>query len=224
MMTAAKIKPLPAATDKPKAKSPGIKNGVVLGVALDHFLVDVAGDRVKAKKAFSCFLEPEPRDRVICSRDESGTLYILGILERTEAKNARVYFPGDADLVTPNGAINIRSKTSLFFMSRDMGFFSKKTTHRSQKAFVAYDEVAAAGSIFEASYNNIKLVSQMINTMAQQVIQRFRGYMRNTEANDQVRSGQMNRRCDGMYTMDSKYTVMVSSKDTKIDGERIHMG
>ncbi|NOX93210.1 MAG: DUF3540 domain-containing protein, partial [Gammaproteobacteria bacterium] len=27
-----------------------------------------------------------------------------------------------------------------------------------------------------------------------------------------------------MYSMNSKYTVMVSKKDTKIDGERIHMG
>ena len=224
MTAAVKLKPLRAVEEKPSHESAAIKNGVVTGIASDHIMVDVAGERIKAKKAFSCLVEPVQQDKVICSGEESGQLYVLGILERTEEKHVQIHFPGNADLVSSDGAINIRSKTSLSLMSKNMDLFSKKITHKSCKAFVAYDELAAAGSVFEASFKSVKLVSQMINTMAQQVIQRFRGYMRNTEANDQVRAGQMNRRTDGMYTMDSKYTVMVSSKDSKIDGERIHMG
>jgi len=34
----------------------------------------------------------------------------------------------------------------------------------------------------------------------------------------------MSRKVDGLYSMKSDTTLMVSKSDTKIDGERIHMG
>jgi len=63
-----------------------------------------------------------------------------------------------------------------------------------------------------------------MSTMAKQVIDRFKSYIRHSENSDQVKAGQMTREVSGLYSMDSKYTIMVSKRDTKIDGERIHMG
>ena len=60
--------------------------------------------------------------------------------------------------------------------------------------------------------------------MAKQLTERVKNYIRHTEDYDQVNAGQMTRKVDGLYAMDSRHTVMVSKKDTKIDGERIHMG
>jgi len=60
--------------------------------------------------------------------------------------------------------------------------------------------------------------------MAKQVIDRFKSYIRHSEESDMVKAAQMTREVSGLYSMDSKYTIMLSKKDTKIDGERIHMG
>jgi hypothetical protein len=64
----------------------------------------------------------------------------------------------------------------------------------------------------------------MVNTLAKIVMQKFNHYVRRTSENDLVSAAQMDRKVDGLYSMNSKITMMVSEKDTKIDGERIHMG
>lgn len=82
----------------------------------------------------------------------------------------------------------------------------------------------ARGNCLQADFKTVWVISQMVNTLAKQVISKFKNYIRRTEDYDQVKSGQMTRQVDGLYSLDSKHTVLVSKKDTKIDGERIHMG
>ncbi len=203
---------------------PEIRNARVLSRASDQIVLDIAGEKHRACKAFSCFVEPLPDDRVICSRDETGMLYILGIIDRKNSQNVTISYPANTDMVCTGGSLNLRAKNALSVASQDLNFFSDKVVHKSREAVFALDETTVTGYILRASFKTVQVFSRMINTMARQVIERFQGYIRNTEDNDQVRAGQMTRRTDGMYTMDSKYTIMVSDKDTKIDGERIHMG
>ena len=88
---------------------------------------------------------------------------------------------------------------------------------------VDFDEVAAKGVNLKASFKRVLLVSSLISTMAGQIIEKASTYIRHSEHYDQVKAGQMTRKIDGLYSMDSKQTVMVSKKETKIDGERIFM-
>jgi hypothetical protein len=68
------------------------------------------------------------------------------------------------------------------------------------------------------------LVGRLFNTMVEHVIARARSYTRRTEDCDQISAGQMTRKAEGLYSQQAKYSVMVSTKDTKIDGEHIFMG
>ncbi len=224
MTAAVKIESFRSIDNTEKDKGPEIKNGHVVSIMPNYILLDIAGEKQKAEKAFSCFIEPVVGDKVICSKDETGILYILGIIKRNEQQNITFSYPADTDMISENGSLNFRSKDSLALASKNLSLFSNKAIHKSREAIVALDDITATGSSFRASFQTVKLISHMISTMAKQVIERFHGYIRNTESNDQVRAGQMTRCVDEMYSMDSKYTVMVSKKDTKIDGERIHMG
>ncbi|MEA1967046.1 MAG: DUF3540 domain-containing protein [Thermodesulfobacteriota bacterium] len=214
----------PGKNESGKSYMPQIQNGQILSVSYDKIIVDISGEKIEAKKAFSCFTVPRPKDRVILVKDETGLFYILGIIERKEKQKVTIAYPSDADIKSENGNLNLRSKQSLAISSENLNFFSKKAIHKSREAIVSFDDTTANGITLQASFKTIRLISRLINTMAKQVIESFTGYIRNTEANDQVKAGQMNRIVDEMYSMDSKYTVMVSKKDTKIDGERIHMG
>jgi uncharacterized protein involved in type VI secretion and phage assembly len=60
-------------------------------------------------------------------------------------------------------------------------------------------------------------LDDVLNSSAQFLI-------RHTESADQIKAGQMSHTVEDLYSMDSKYTIMVSKKDTKIDGEHIHIG
>lgn len=224
MRAVTRLESFPTPDKSEEIKDLQIQNGRIISIQSDGFRVEISGQTVKAEKAFSCFIEPLPQDRVICSKDESGQVYILGIIERKQTRNVVLTYPSNTDMVCEDGHLNLRSDKSLSLASQDLSFFSKKAVHKARTALISFDETTATGEKFQAGFKTVKFISNLIHTMAHQVIQSFQGYVRNTEDNDQVKAGQMIRQSGGMYTMDSQYTIMVSKKDTKIDGERIHMG
>ena len=203
---------------------PDIMTGSVVSVVSDEININLAGDLKKAKKAFSCIIDPEPDDIIICTENNNGMIFILGIIERPNGQKMNISFPSDAQIQTIKGSLSINSNDNVTIASKNVNFFSKKVIHKSQEAVVAYDNITANGNELQASYKTVRLISNLINTMAKQVIDRFKGYIRSTEDNDMVKAGQMTRRADGLYSMDSKHTIMNSKKSTKIDGEKILMG
>ena len=223
MTAALKFDSINSMDNSPSIEKAMIKNGRVISIMSDHILIEIAGKAHKAQKAFSCFIEPVPDDIVICSRDETQMLFILGVLKRQDNRAVTFSYPAETLMVSKDGRLDLRSKQSLSLASHDLSLFSQNVVHKSRQATVALDEITATGVTLQASYKTVKFIGEMLYTMAKQAIAMFQGYIRNTENTDQIKAGQINRRTDGMYSMDSKYTIMVSEKDTKIDGERIHM-
>ena len=201
-----------------------IRTGSVLSAGSDEIIVNIAGDTIKTQKAFSCIIDPEPDDIIICTENENGMFYILGIIERQGAQKMSLSFPSDAQIQVNHGSLNINSTDRVTLASKDVSCFSKRVIHKSHEAIVSYDHMTASGNELQASFKTVRLISNLINTMAKQVIDKFKGYIRSTEDNDMVKAGQMTRNADGLYSMDSKYTIMNSKKSTKIDGEKILMG
>jgi hypothetical protein len=203
----------------------GIKNGVVISVVEDKFTVLVLGVKYQMRVAFSCLVKPITGDTVLCSHQEFDRNYILSILERTDSQDLKISFPKDATLITESGSLNIVSKENISLISEDnLNCISKKVIHKSNDAIIDFKELTAKGENVNAVYKKVCIISNLINTMAKNVIQKAQSFIRNTEGLDQVKAGQMTRKTEGLFSMDSKHTIMVSKKDTKIDGERIHMG
>jgi hypothetical protein len=200
------------------------KTGRVISNINDDFEIIVSGKTVRAKKAFSCIINPLPDDTVICCKNENGIFYILGIIERDSSSQTNISFPSDTNIELKEGNLNILAKNSISLSSKDLNFFSKKTVHKSKEAIVCYDDVIATGKDFQASFKSMRLISNLINTMAKHVFESFRSYNRNTEDSDQIKAGQLTRKTNGSYLLDSKHTIMNSKECTKIDGEKILMG
>ncbi len=204
---------------------PEVQNARVVSVSGKEAVIRMSGVTQAAQIAFSCLIQPEPGDLVLCAKHETGAHYILGIIERPGAQNMTLSFPADATMRAEEGALSIVSGKSVTLIAADkLNCFSDQTIHKSREAVVAFDKVTANGTSLQANFKTVRLISQMVNTMAKQMIEKVKNYIRHTEDYDQVKAGQMTRKVDGLYAMDSKHTVMVSKKDTKIDGERIHMG
>ncbi|MFP3998409.1 MAG: DUF3540 domain-containing protein [Desulfosalsimonas sp.] len=207
----------------PANESP-VASGIVIDVSGKTSIVDISGTRINAQKAFSCFADPEPSDRVICCRDEHGCFFILAITERKNNGVTKITYPSDTAIQVPKGSISIESKNSVTMASENLNFFSGNTVYKSSSATVCFDDITAAGNNLQARYKSVRLISDFINTMARQVIDRFRGYIRSTEETEQVRAGRSARRVKGLYSVESGHTIMASRESTKIDGEKILMG
>lgn len=202
-----------------------IHHATVLSVTTKEILIEVTGIPQQAKVAFSCLVQPEPDDIVMHSQHESGVYYILGIIERPDNTKMTLEFPGDTTLKNNTGSLSIMSGKSVSMLAAEkINLISNQVFHKSREAVIDYDELTARGENLQASFTYIRVFSHLISTMAKQVIDKFKSYIRHSEDSDMVKAGQMTRDVSGLYSMDSKYTILVSKKDTKIDGERIHMG
>ncbi len=199
-----------------------IRTGSVISVVSDEIIINLAGNIKAAKKAFSCIIDLEPNDIVLCAENE--LVYVLGIIERPNIQKIDISFPSDTQIQVNQGNLNIHSKNNVTIASNNVNCFSEKVIHKSREAIISYDKTTASGDEIQASFKTVRLISNLINTMAKQVIDRFKGYIRSTEDNDMVKAGQMTRHTDGLHSVDSKHTLMKSKKTTIIDGEKILMG
>ncbi|MGM0417352.1 MAG: DUF3540 domain-containing protein [Thermodesulfobacteriota bacterium] len=200
-----------------------IKTGEVLSYKNNIADILISGEKIKAKKAFSCFLEPMHKDTVLCTCDEKGIYYILGILERKAEKSINISFPSNTEINSDNGNINVNSKNSVSFLSKRINFFSDSCLYKSKEATVAFDKVTAKGDEIQAYYKRIKTAADLISTISKHVMDKFKTYIRSSKS-DMVRSEQIIRKSEGLYSVESNHTLMKSNESTKIDGEKILMG
>ncbi len=188
--------------------------------------VEMAGVVRDAEVAFSCLVQPLPGDLVVLGGDRSGTYHVLGIIERPGVeKGMTLAFPAGATLVAASGPLNLVSEESVSITSGDrLGLVSRRVVHKSDEAVVDYGDLTARGETLRATYKSVLLVSRVLSTMARHALSRVKNYVRKTEDSDQVQAGNISRKTGGLYSMDSARTIMVSKKETKIDGEHIFMG
>jgi hypothetical protein len=197
----------------------------VLSVDADVCRLEISGDVFVAGIAFSCLVRPAPGDVVMAATHDSGESHVIAVIERPGGQDLCITLPADAVVSAPQGSIRVCADRDVTLASNDrLNLFSSRAVHKSREAVVDFDDTVAVGDRLQASYQAVHLVSRLISTVSRQVIKKAKSYIRRTEDCDQVESGQMTRKTEGLYTMDSKHTVMVSKKETKIDGERIFMG
>ncbi len=200
------------------------RTGTVTYVISDEINVNLYGEIVKAKKMFSCLIDPEPGDRVLCSQNENGLVYIVGIIERPASRKMKLTFPSDVQIQAGQGNLNVICSDNITIASKEMNCFSNRVIHKSREAMICYENIIAKGTELQAGFKTVRLISNLINTMAKQVIDKFKRYVRTTEDHDMVKAGHFTRNTDGMYSVDSNHTMMKSKKTTIIDGEKILMG
>jgi hypothetical protein len=197
----------------------------ILSVSDQDCVIDLSGARYPARIVFSCLVRPIANDLVLCALSSSGDYYVTAVAERGASQSMTVSFPDDVTVQSPSGSMQFLSSESVTIAaSENFNCVSDQALHKSNAAVVNYDRLTASGTDLQSSFASIRIFSEFINTMSKQMLQKFKSYIRHSEQGDQVKAGNMTRQVKGLYSMDSEHTILVSKKDTKIDGERIHMG
>lgn len=190
-------------------------SGRIVKIQDGHIQIDYEGQLIKAQKAFSCLVEPLYNDVVLFSQDQHQQAYVIAILQRDEDSSMNLQ-------LAPN--TTLASSKMLTLHSEQITQFSQRSLQKTKEATIDFHQGLIKGEKLHSHIRHIHNISDLISTMAKQAIQKFNSYVRKTDSLDQVQAAQMSRNVDGLYTMNSKHTIMVSQKDTKIDGEHIHMG
>jgi hypothetical protein len=193
----------------------GNVSGRIRKIRQGNIQVDHNGKLINTQKAFSCLVEPMVNDIVLVSKDQHQQAYVIAILQRDDETKMQVR-------LAPNTTLSSSEKLTLH--SEQINQLSVKSLQKTSEATFDFQQGLIRGDKLHSHIRHVYTISDMISTMAKQAIQKFNTYIRKTDTSDQVQAAQMGRKVDGLYTMNSKHTIMVSQKDTKIDGEHIHMG
>jgi hypothetical protein len=202
-----------------------IQYGHVVSIDKNGIVVTFGNDPSSGKIAFSCLVRPQTGDYVACLPDASGGFYVISVLERPGSRKVTMEFPSDATISSATGSINLVTGESVGIASgKGVNVITDTCTIRSRETVADLESVTARGNSIRTAFGSVQLIGRTVSTMAAQMYHKVKNYVRRSENSDNVKAAQMVRKSDGLYSLDSTHTVMISKKDTKIDGERIHMG
>lgn len=177
--------------------------------------LELNGQKIEAELAFSCLAQPQINDLVLLSFDQHQQAFVTAILKREQADEMTMQLPAKTV---------ISSHEKITLASRVISQLAEKQISKASEQVMEFDQAVIKGNKLHSHVRQLHSISDMVTTMAKQAIQKFSSYVRKSDVSDQVHAAQMNRKVDGLYNMNSKHTILISEKDTKIDGEHIHMG
>jgi len=183
------------------------------------------GRHYSALRAFSCLVKPSVDDVVLFSIDARQQCHILSILERPQANDTRLEFPGDVTIGSANGQLNMHAKHGINMVSKqDISQVAESYTLAAKKALLSTDEMTAVGSTLVARIKNVRSFAERIETVATHWLQKLTNSFRHVEGVDQLKTRDAIHTVRNLYSMRSHQAVMLAKKDIRMDAERIHMG
>lgn len=214
---------LPAAQliSLPRGAGTELFSARVVSILDGRLEVTVADEILSAGISFSCLVRPEVGDLVLTVRLEDGRYVALAVVERPGSQQICLQFPADAAL-SAAGSLSLHAGEAVNLASNGrINCRADEFTHSSRTATLQMGQVRAQGDELIVAFSTLSFIGRTISTIAKQAVERFSCYIRRSRDYDQVQAGQMSRKSEGLYSLDTRVTIMNSKKDTKIDGERI---
>lgn len=174
----------------------------------DACTLRLEGRETRARRAFSCLVEPEPGDVVLLGR--AGTdRYILAVLERTGGAPMRLALPDGTTLAADGGRLNLAAETLVM---------------ESERTQVVTGTLGVSARRTEARAGRLSLFAEAIETMAERVIGRFRRSYRFVEESEHLRARDIDQRASGHLHLRGETANVQAGVLVKLHGSQIHLG
>jgi hypothetical protein len=166
-------------------------------------------------------------DEPLSVYDEQGEL-----LFAYEGRKARVCVRGDLELVSQEGSVTLNAAQAVRLAgSRIEAIGLREATLRgahlelaAQRADLKLDDTRYSGDALQADLERTSVAARTMETTARTIITRTRNAFRTVEKLSQTVAGRVRTLVSGALHLKAKDTFIKSDRDTRIDGEQIHLG
>jgi hypothetical protein len=201
-----------------------LESGTIESIGESYRIV-TPGRQYSAQRAFSCLVEPQPKDIVLFSVDARQQCHILSIIERPDSCDTALSFPGDVTLSANQGALQMHAQQGIDMISQQgISQVAESYTLASKKALFSVDELTAVGSTLVSRISCVRTIAERVETVAGQWLQKLTNSFREIEGVDQLKARDSIHTVRNLYSMRSRQAAILAQKDIKMDAERIHMG
>ena len=183
-------------------------NGVVQKIELDIFTVVNNGICLRAKKAFSCLVEPLVGDNVSLFIDAED-VYITAILERKENSVLEIVAKNGINITAKDGDITLNAEQSI--------------NSFSQKANVVISEVSFLSSIVTLKSKTMNIITDVYQGFMDNVTLRHKSLNKFVDGHEEHQSLSSRRVIKGSDIHQVEESITTVDGQMKIDAKLINM-
>lgn len=171
--------------------------------------VQTGSRRLQVTPADSCLLQPEVGDLVACLRDGSDAGWLLAVLRRSGAVEARWVSRGDTRLTVHGGRLSLEADA---------------LETRAAQVTVAARTADLVGQDVSVSATRITLVGSVLHSVLERVQHFCQSYLRRTEGFDRVSAAHLDLEADELVRLEGRHTLVNARDLVKARGAQIHFG
>ena len=170
-------------------------------------------------------MAPEIGDRVLVAGEKETDLYVVAILARTGDGPTTIAMNGDVAVGVREGELTLAAEEGLHLVSsKDLSVTSATLRIRATEGQVVLDRLLHIGERVLTRVKRVKLVSDVIDTIAERLSQRVTRSYRFVDEMDYVRAREIDQAADKTVNIRGENTLVTAKKLVKFDGEQIHVG
>jgi len=199
--------------------------GTVVSVDGLEALVRIGNDRVIARRAVSCLVEPALDDEVLVGVRSDGRCNILAVLERESGEGLVIAPEADLSLRLRAGRFTVAAQEGVDLASaKDVRVTAARVAVVAPDADVTVQRMTYVGRFLDSQIERIKTVATTIDSVAERLSQRVRLSFRRVEELDSVRAARIDIVASENLRTHAQNQLMSAKELIKLDGEQIHLG
>jgi hypothetical protein len=199
--------------------------GEVLRAEGPCFIVGTALGELRATRAVSCLVEPEPADRVLCAGAQGGACWILAVLEREQGAPARLVHDGDMRVELKEGRFSVAAQEGIDLASgKDVNVVAAGLNVNAVDGKLMLERLSFVGTFVRAEIEKVKVFAGTLDSVLDRFSQRVKRSYRFVEELDQVKAERVDYTAKTTMSLHGANTVVTAEELVKVDGSQIHLG
>jgi hypothetical protein len=188
--------------------APSYEVATVVAIRGAEITVRTPEDELRAQRAASCLVAPEPGDEVALVLPGDGRAFVIGVL--VGASERPVEIAADGDLrISAGGTMSLASKT---------------LNVRAAEGRVVLSELTVLASSLLARVDGVRVAAKTFESICERVSQTAKLWHRRVEALDHLRAARVDYRTEHEMSLRSENFLVGARKLAKLDAEQIHIG
>ncbi len=193
------------------------KDGGELGIV-------VGGERLLARRAAGCLLDPCVGDTVLLGSSEDAH-WVLTVLERDATRSSEITVEGDLRLRAAHGKIAIVAQDGIDLISPGTtSLVSNQVEVRARSVNALVDGLELVGGWMRTEVERVKVFAQSLDQVVDRFSQRSKRSYREVSDFDQLKAGSAHHRVDKTLRVHAGDAAITADGIVKLDGKQIHVG
>jgi hypothetical protein len=199
--------------------------GTVLRAEEDWYVLKMDRHELRAKRATSCMIEPEPGDLVLALVAASGPSYVLAVLEQQDASRARMVSDGNLEILLRQGKLSVACQEGIGLVTaKTLALTSGDLEVRAVNGTTSIQNMSFLGSFLQAQIQRIKLTASSFDSVLERFLQKVGRSYRIISEVDHVRAEQIDYVAKNNASLRAKNAMITAEGLVKLDGDQIHLG